>query len=163
MKICCRQSCWGVNHASKMVDKCSCWQMAPVSTSKPPDKNTGSLFCVLYQRLSEGVRVRQCVNPQPRSRHFGLLTVQTVCAPGGVPYGTVTGPQVTFVNSGLGTTMSKCEVKPSAARCGYKGPLYFQSRLRKTLMQHIYVYTVNTCKDAPDVPDVGETNNEHPS
>lgn len=125
----------------------------------PPDKNTGSLFCVLDQRLS----VRQCINPQPCSRHFDLLTVQTMCAPGGVPYGTMTGPRVTFVNSGLGTTMSKCEVKPSAAHCSYKEPLYFQSRLRKTLMQHIYVYTVNTCKDTPDVPDVGEINNEHPS
>lgn len=163
MKICCRRSCWRVNHASKMVDECSCWQMAPVSTSKPPDTNTGSLFCVLYQRRSESVGVRQCINPQPRSRHFGLLTVQTMGAPGGVPYGTITEPRVTFMNSGLGTTMSKCEVKPSAAHCCLRGPLYFQSRLRKTLMQHIYVCTVNTCKDTPDVPDIGEINHEHPS
>lgn len=109
------------------------------------------------------VRVRQCINPQPCSRHFGLLTVQTMGAPGGVPYGTITGPRVTFMNNGLGTTMSKCEVKPSAAHCSYKGPLYFQSRLRKTLMQHIYVCTVNTCQDTPDVPDEGEINNKHPS
>lgn len=80
--------CWNKSHCSfrfftavcapKVVEKGSCWQMAQISTKKPPNTNTGSLFCVLYQRLRERVCAQQWIDPQCCPRHFGVLTVQIV-------------------------------------------------------------------------------------
>lgn len=134
------------------------WHRFPPAS--PPTKILGPCSVSF---ISEWVRLWVCASASTPNLAPGTLAywLSKLCAPqvGShmVPWH---GHESPLWTAGWEPQCLKCEVILSAAHCSYKGPLYFQSRLRKTLMQHINVYTVNTCKDTPDVPDVGEINSK---